>query len=163
MTHCVDKEAFFSQIITLDVDGEVESVVVKDLQRHVFKPLVQHIDFLRIDANKTLKARIPLHFQGADKCVGVKMGGMVAHELIEVEVICLPKDLPGFIDVDVSGLDMGQSVHLSDITLPAGVELAELLKGGEEHNLSVATVTKVRAASEEAEEGTEAAAAAEEE
>ncbi|THB67296.1 MAG: 50S ribosomal protein L25/general stress protein Ctc [Gammaproteobacteria bacterium] len=151
LSKAVESEEFFSQIINIDVEGAVEKVVIKDLQRHVYKPLVQHADFMRIDENKKLKSHIPLHFTGEAESIGLKKGGVLNHELIEAEVICLPKDLPSFLEVDVSGLDVGQSVHLTDIKLPAGVELAELNKGGEEHNLSVATVNKVRATSDEAE------------
>jgi large subunit ribosomal protein L25 len=99
-------------------------VVLKDLQRHPAKPFILHVDFQRVTMDEKLRMVVPLHFVNENKSKGVKAGGVVSHNLNEIEVTCLPKDLPEFIDVDMSELDVGDIVHLSEVVLPAGVELA---------------------------------------
>ncbi len=141
ITNMADKEEFYAHIISLDFGDKIEKVVVKDLQRHPYKPQVDHADFLRIDENKKLKANIPLHVIGGDVAPGIKKGGLLAHDLVEVEISCLPKDLPEFIEVDVSALEIGDSVHMSDLKLPAGTELTEIAKG---HDNTVAHIGRVR-------------------
>ena len=156
--HHLEHEAFYSHILTLTVDGKGEQVVLKDLQRHPAKPFINHADFLRVSAKEKLRMSVPLHFLGEDVAPGVKIGGgMVSHNITEVEVSCLPKDLPEYLEVDMSEVELEQSVHLSDIPLPKGVELVELSHGAE-HDQAVAAIHKTRGSMEEVEETTEAAA-----
>jgi len=130
-------EWFYSSILSLDVDGTVESVLLRDMQRHPYKQQIMHLDFQRVDANQTLRARVPLHFLNQDTSpAGKSAEVVVAHELNEVEVSCLPKDLPEFIEIDLANLKQGDVIHLSDIKLPQGVEIPEL-KLGKEHDVAV--------------------------
>ncbi len=117
------KEAFHASVVTLSVDGAAESVLVRDSQMHPYKPLVLHVDFLRVDAKHAIQQKVPLHFVNAEASPGVKLGGgMVSPAMNEIEVTCLPQDLPSFIDVDLKDLEAGQSLHLSQIVFPAGVK-----------------------------------------
>lgn len=152
-----EAENFYSQVLTINVDGTEEKVIVKAMQRHVHKPQVNHVDFLRVDATHELHTAIPVHFLNEDKCAAVKAGGTIAHHANEIEVACLPAALPEFIEVDVANLELGQTLHLSDIALPAGVESVELRKG-ESHDQAVVSVAapKGAAAEETAEEAPEA-------
>ena len=130
-------EWFYASILSLDVDGKVESVLLRDMQRHPFKQLIMHLDFQRVDVNQALRVRVPLHFLGEDTSPAGKAADVVVlHELNDVEVSCLPKDLPEFIDIDLSNLSVGDIIHLSDLKLPEGVELPEL-KLGKEHDVAV--------------------------
>ena len=151
--HHLEHEAFYSHILNIEVAGAKESVVLKDLQRHPAKPIITHADFLRVSAHEKIRMHVPLHFINDDMAPGVKKGGVVTHNRTEVEVTCLPKDLPEFLEVDLTGADIDSIIHLTDIKLPEGVELFELLHG-EEHNLPVAAIHKTRASTEaEASEG----------
>ena len=151
----LENEGFFSQVISLDVDGKSEDVVIKDIQRHPAKALVLHMDFLRVSKTTKLTTKIPLHFINEDVCVGVKMGGgLIAHSMTELEIQCLPKDLPEYLDVDMAEVEIGQTVHISDIKLPEGVE-SVALSHGEDHDLPVATVNKPKAVEEELPETSE--------
>jgi large subunit ribosomal protein L25 len=151
----LENEGFFSQVISLDVDGKAEDVVIKDIQRHPAKALVLHMDFLRVSKTTKLTTRIPLHFINEDVCVGVKMGGgLIAHSMTELEIQCLPQDLPEYLDVDMAEVEIGQTVHITDIKLPAGVE-SVALSYGEDHDLPVATVNKPKAVEEELSETSE--------
>jgi large subunit ribosomal protein L25 len=130
-------EWFYSSILNLDVDGKVEQVLLRDMQRHPYKQLIMHLDFQRVDANQALRTKVQLRFLGQDVSVAGKTSGVVVmHELTEVEVSCLPKDLPEAIDVDLSALEIGQVIHLSDLKLPAGVEIPAL-KLGKEYDVAV--------------------------
>lgn len=127
------EEAFYAHILTLVVDGKKHQVVLKDLQRHPTSDnKIMHADFLRVDANHAVTMTVQLHFIGEDVAPGVKAGGAVSHLITDVEVSCLPQDLPEFIEVDVSSLDLDQSIHLSEISLPKGVTLTALSHGSEE-------------------------------
>jgi large subunit ribosomal protein L25 len=153
--HSLDYEAFYSHILTVKVDGKAEKAVLKDLQRHPFKPTILHMDLQRISADEKLRMNVPLHFTGEDVAPGVKQGGgVISHLINDVEIACLPKDLPEFIEVDVSTLDLNETVHLSDLKLTSGVELVEL-QHGPEHDLPVVSIHLPRGAKEEteAEEG----------
>ena len=119
----LDYEAFYSSLLDLKVEGETMQVVLKDLQRHPSKPFVIHVDFQRVSAKDKLRMSVPLHFENEDTSVGVKAGGAVSHNLTEVEITCLPKDLPEYIAVDMAQVDMGDSILVSDLKLPEGVEL----------------------------------------
>ena len=135
-----ENEAFFSHILTVHVDGAQHKAIVKDMQRHPYKPIIMHIDLLRINMNKVMTMSIPLHFEGEENAIGIKNGGMVHHLLTSVEISCLPKQLPEYISVDVSKLDLNDMVHLSDLTLPEGVSLVELM-GDEKNDLPVVNIT----------------------
>jgi len=150
----LEHEAFYTQVIDLSVAGNTEQVVLRDLQRHPYKNVVLHADFLRVDPNKKLHVLIPLHFINEEACHGVKVqGGALSHTLTEVEISCLPKDLPEFIEVDVLELELGHSLHLSELKLPEGVEIVAL-SHGEDHDTGVAAVHKTRATSEDEDEET---------
>ncbi len=153
----VENEAFYSHVLTLNLDGTEVKAVLKDLQRHPAKNLVVHADFQRIDDTHKINMHVPLHFINEDKCVGVKQqGGTISHLIAEVLVSCLAKDLPEYLEVDLGPLKAGTTLHLSDIPLPEGVELVEL-SHGEDHDLPVAAVNLPRGASSDAEEGDEEA------
>lgn len=143
-------EWFYSSILTLEVDGQRESVLLRDIQRHPYKQLIMHLDFQRVDANQALRVKVPLHFLNQEKSPAGKTAGVVIlHELNEIEISCLPKDLPEFIEVDLGELKVGDIVHLSDLTLPAGVEIPEL-KLGKEHDVAVVIAKHAREEVEEA-------------
>ena len=126
----LENEAAYSHIIELNVGGTKQNVIIKALQRHPAKGHVMHADFVRVVAGQKLTAHVPLHFLNQETSVGVKQqGGEVSHSAVEVEVSCLPKDLPEFINVDMAKVEVGQIVHMSDLTLPAGVELVALAHG----------------------------------
>jgi large subunit ribosomal protein L25 len=148
------QEAFHSSILSLDLDGVKQSVLLKDVQAHPFRPQILHVDFQRVDASHKVHMKVPLHFLNADLCPGVKLeGGVVSHVMTEVEVTCLPDRLPEFVEVDLRELASGHSVHLSHLKLPEGVE-SVLLNRGEDP-----TVVTVLGAKAETEEGGEAGAA----
>jgi len=135
-------EAFHSSVLTLNLDGVKEPVLLRDFQMHPYKPLVLHIDFQRVDANQKIHMKVPLHFVNAEIAPGVKLaGGVVSHLMTEAEVQCLPGSLPEFIEVDLSRLEAGQTVHLSDLPLPAGVELVSLVRGEDQ---GVANILAIR-------------------
>lgn len=154
--HSLEHEAFYSHILNVKVDGKVERAVLKDLQRHPIKPIILHMDLQRVSEDEKLRMRVPLHFLGEDKAPGVKQGGgIVSHLVTEAEVSCLPKHLPEYLEVDVSNLHVNETLHLSDIRLPEGVELIEL-SHGPEHDQPVVSIHLPRAAIE-AESGPAAA------
>lgn len=143
----LENEAAFSHVLSLNVAGSTESVLIKALQRHPAKGYVLHADFVRVIAGQKLTAHVPLHFINQETSVGVKQqGGEVSHVLAEVEVSCLPKDLPEFIEVDMSKVEVGQIVHLADLKLPKGVELVALAHG---NDLAVANIHASRVAKDE--------------
>ena len=147
----LENEAAFSHVITLNVGAAKETVLIKALQRHPSKGFVMHADFQRVVAGQKLTAHVPLHFINEASSVGVKQGGgEVLHALNEVEVSCLPKDLPEFIEVDMAAVAVDQTVHLSDIKLPKGVELVALAHGSD---LPVASIHLPRVREEAAGEG----------
>jgi large subunit ribosomal protein L25 len=159
MVHHLENEAFYSHILTLEISGKKEKAVLKDLQRHPSKPVLLHADFMRVSEKEKIKMHVPLHFINEDKAPGVKKGGVITHNMTEVEVQCLPKDLPEFLEVDLDGVEIEQIIHLTDIKLPSGVELVELLHGTD-HDQAIAAIHKTRASkeTEESAEGGEAAA-----
>ena len=143
----LENEAAFSHVLTLNVAGTAETVLIKALQRHPAKGFVLHADFIRVVAGQKLTAHVPLHFLNQESSVGVKQqGGEVSHTLVEVEVTCQPQDLPEFINVDMAKVEVGQIVHLSDLQLPKGVELVALAHG---NDLAVANIHASRVAKEE--------------
>jgi large subunit ribosomal protein L25 len=121
--HALRKEAFHASVLTLNVEGTKETVLLRDTQMHAYKLQVLHVDFQRVDATHKLHTKVPFHFVNADAAPGVKLqGGIVSHVMNEIDVQCLPSQLPEFIEVDLSGLSVGQSIHVSQVKLPAGVE-----------------------------------------
>ena len=157
--HATENEAFFSHIITLNVGKKKERAVIKDLQRHPARPVILHADFLRVSEGSAIQVRVPLHFINEEKCVGVKTGGgRILKSMTEIEVTCLPKDLPEYIEVDMLEVELGHTVHLSDISLPEGVS-SVALSHGKESDHSVATVQPPRGGADEAEEDIDVEAA----
>jgi len=147
LVKALEDEAFYSHIISLSVDNNVEKVVLKDLQRHPAKGTVLHADFQRVDETHTITMRVPLHFINQEKCVGVRLeGGAISHSISEIEIRCLPQNLPEFIEVDVADLHVGDLVHISQLNFPAGVESVEL-SHGEEHDHAVVSVHLPRGSS----------------
>jgi large subunit ribosomal protein L25 len=167
LAHHLDNEAFFSHIIKININGKkTEEAVLRALQRHPAKPFIEHADFLRIVAGETLRMSVPLHFAGEDECPGVAdEDGVIQHNMNEIEIECLPRNLPEYIEIDCSKLHLHDAVHLSELVLPEGVEIVELM-GDEEDRVdrTVVSVQVPRAAIElEAEDEAEAEAAAAEE
>ena len=152
----LEAESFYSQIINLDIEGTAQQVILKDVQRHPAKEFAMHMDFLRVDATHAVTTHVPLHFINEDVCVGVKAGGAITHARVEVEIKCLPADLPEFIEVNMADVELGGHVHLSDLALPEGVQLVAMLQG-EGHDLDVASVQKTRGAAEDEEASEEGA------
>ena len=146
--HQLENEAFFSSIIQLKIDGKGEDVLLKDLQRHPAKNIIMHADFLRVDKNQAIVVQVPLHFVNEDTAIGVKIqGGRIAHQANEIEIRCLPGDLPEYIEVDMAEVEVGQVIHLSDVTLPEGV-VSVALGLGEEHDLAIANISAPKAETE---------------
>ncbi len=163
-------EAFHSHILTVKIGKKSEQAILKDLQHHAFRNEVLHMDLQRVDAGHAIRMEIPLHFKGAETSPGVKEGGVFSRNVVEVEIECLPKDLPEYLELDVSMLAIGDSLHLSDIPLPEGVVVVALAHDdAHEHDSTVAAVHHPRVTeeeepaevAEEAEEGAEAAEGAE--
>ncbi|OGT53788.1 MAG: 50S ribosomal protein L25/general stress protein Ctc [Gammaproteobacteria bacterium RIFCSPHIGHO2_12_FULL_42_13] len=138
----LEYEAVYSHILTLTVDGQAEKVVLKSLMRHPTKPKIQHIDFLRIDLNKEITMEVPLHFVGETKSPGLKDGGVLSKLITHLEIACLPMDLPEYIEVDISGLGLNGSIHISEIKLPEKVTLAHELD--EDHDQTVVSIHEPR-------------------
>jgi len=157
----LDHEAFYSHVLTVNVDGKPNKAILRDMQRHPAKAVIMHMDFQRVDESKPIRVHVPLHFIGEDVAPGAKAGGLITHELIEVAMDVLPRHLPEFIEVDVSALDVGESLHLSDLPLPESGSLVELARG-EGHDLPVVSIHVRRGGGEieegEAADGGEAAA-----
>jgi large subunit ribosomal protein L25 len=158
----LENEAFFSHIITLNVGDKSEQVIVKDVQRHPSRLKLLHVDFMRVSKTQKLQTKVPIHFLNEDTSKGVKQqGGIVSHAITELEIQCLPGDLPEYLEVDMAEVELGDTLHISDIPLPKGVESVDLLHG-EEYDHPLVAIIKPRSAAAEAEEEEEAAAAAEE-
>lgn len=151
-------EAFHASILSLNLDGKKEDVLLRDFQMHPVRNTIQHIDFQRVSANEKIHVKVPFHFLNEDTAPGVKVGGgIVAHIMTEAEVSCLPKDLPEFLEVDLASLELGDSVHLSQVTLPKGVEFVALAHG---NDAAIAAIAKTRGGvSDDAEESTDTPAA----
>ena len=151
-------EWFYSSILTMDVDGKSEQVLLRDMQRHPYRQQIMHLDFQRVSANEAIRTAVPLHFLNQEKSPAGKAADVViTHELNEVVVSCLPRDLPEYIEVDLSDFALGGIVHLSELKLPAGVEIPEL-KLGKEHDVAVVVAKAGRVDTGEAEEGADTAA-----
>ncbi|MEM6818564.1 MAG: 50S ribosomal protein L25/general stress protein Ctc [Pseudomonadota bacterium] len=148
LQRALEDESFYSSVLNIMVGDKSQEAILKDLQRHPAKNQILHVDLQRIVAGEAIRMSVPLHFTGEDVAPGVKLqGGVVAHLINEVEVVCLPKDLPEYIEVDVSELDIDSIVHLSDIKLPKGVEVPQLAQGSD-YDQPVVSISKPRAAVE---------------
>ena len=145
----LEHEAFYSHVLNLKIGEETTTVVLKDMQRHPAKPFVLHVDFMRVSQDEKLRMVVPIHFVDQDTCKGVKLGGQVSHHLSEIEITCLPKDLPEFIAIEMAGMEIGDSLHLSDIQLPEGVEFAY----AHETDELIVTIHAARGGSDETEDG----------
>lgn len=144
--HSLEKEAFHSAIIIINTDGNKEQAILRDVQRHPHKINILHADFQRIDENKVLTMPLPIHFTGAQDCIGVKnSGGIISHLINNVEISCLPSNLPESIELDIANLDLNESLHLSDIKLPEGVSITTLMHDeNNEHDYAVVSVLAPR-------------------
>ncbi len=151
----LNNEAFFSHILRVRVGGEETQAVVKALQRDPASNFVTHLDFQRVSSTQELHIRVPLHYMNEEDCPGKKAGGVVNHLLVDVEITCLPKNLPEFIEVDLSGLELGDSLHLSDLKLPEGVTFATALDS--EHDQAIVNIQHPQKIEEEEDEAGEAA------
>ncbi len=150
------KEAFHSSVISINLDGKVQTVLLRDAQMHAYRPLVLHVDFQRVDATHAVHQKVPLHFINADLAPGVKIGGgTVSHAMNDIDVTCLPQDLPAFIEVDLKELQAGQTLHVSQLVFPQGVK--PIMHGSDDP--VVVAITAKRAAAAEGEEGEAAPAA----
>ncbi len=136
--HSLENEAFYSHIIDLEIDGKAEKVVLRDLQRHPYKSFVMHADFQRVSADELMHASVPLHFINEATSVGAKKGGMISHLATEVEITCLPADLPEFVEVDLAKLDLDHTMHLADLVAPKGVSFLEL--SAHNNNLGIVVI-----------------------
>jgi large subunit ribosomal protein L25 len=143
----LENEATFSHILTLRFDGKEETAILKDLQRHPSRPIIMHMDFQRVSESQKIRVHVPIHFLNQETSVGVKKGGVVTHNLVDIEVSCLPMHLSEFIEVDMARVDLGESVHLSDIKLPPGVAIVELMHGPD-HDQIVAAMQAGRVTAE---------------
>ncbi len=149
VAHQLKHEGFYSHILTVKLDGTDQQVVLRDLQRHPYKPQIMHMDLQRVTADEELTVRVPLHFVNESTAVGVKeQGGVVSHLMIDVEIACLPRHLPEFIEVDLAQLGMGESIHLSELKLPEGVSIP-VLSHGEEYDQPVVNIHHARKVEEE--------------
>ena len=145
----LDHEAFYSHVITLNIGKESENVILKDLQRHPAKEEILHVDFLRVLKDQKLTMNVPLHFINEDKSPGVKLGGgKVSHTMTQLEVSCLPVNIPEYIEVDLAEAQVGDIIHISDLKLPEGVESVALAHGSD-HDLPIASVNKPKGSAEE--------------
>lgn len=154
MMHQLEVEAFHSAILNIKTSDGEQKAILRDVHRHPYKPQVMHIDFQRVSSKVKLTMSVPLHFKGDNSSPGVKdEGGIMTHLLNEIEITCLPADLPEFVYVDISHLHMGESFHLSEVQLPEGVELAHASQEGEDPSVASVLAPKVQAVEEEAVDG----------
>ena len=158
----LENEAFYSHVLTVNVAGTAQKAILKDLQRHPAKNLVMHADFLRVDDKVAIKVHVQIHFMNEDISVGVKTeGGLVQHQTTDIEILCLPADIPEYIEVDMQDVAIGQIVHLSDVILPAGVTSVALALG-EDHDLAIASIVAPKGGGEDEDEVVAEAAEGEE-
>lgn len=150
----LDNEAFYSNLLTLNLQGRQETVILKDMQRHPAKPYILHVDFQRVQADEKIRLNVPLRFINEETCPGVKMGGQISHTITDLEVSCLPRNLPEYIEVDMGEMELGDTLHISELKLPEGAESTL----GEGEDLIVVSIHTAHAGEEEGEqEGEEGA------
>src|SRR5690554_74618 len=154
LVKALEDEAFYNSIITINIDGKDEQVILQDLQRHPAKNIIWHADFLHVSKTSRIKAHIPVHLENEDKCVGVKVGGgIISRHLADLDIFCNAGDLPDSILIDVANMKVGDSIYLTDLVLPKGVELVDLAHGADaERNDAVVSVVAPRTATVEDED-----------
>ena len=158
----LENEAFYSHIITIKADGKEQQAILKDLQRHPAKDRIMHADFMRVQMDQAITVEVPLHFINEDSCVGVKQGGgSISHNMTGLEISCLPGDLPEYIEIDVAALDVGESIHMSEVALPEGLTVPSLGLGAD-HDHVVVSVHAPRGGGSDEEEGGDEEAGTEE-
>ena len=135
----LEHEAVYSHVLDVTVDGKTEKAILKGVQRNPAKFQILHLDFMRVDMSEAVKVHVPLHFINEASSVGIKKGGIATHAMTDVEVTCLPSALPEFIEVDLANLEVGATIHLSDLVLPAGVSIVALTHGAD-HDLPVVSM-----------------------
>lgn len=151
-TVAMQDEAFGTKIIDLKLDKLVQQVILRDVQRNPVNDSILHVDFMRINEDRQIQVSVPIHFLNEEECVGVRTsGGVISHNLIDVEIECLPKDIPEFIEVDIAELDLGQSIHLSDLSVPEDVSIVALQQAEHSHDIQVVAIHARRAEIEETE------------
>lgn len=154
--HALKKEAFHSSILDMEIEGKVEKVLLRDFQMHAYKQLVLHADFQRVDPKQKIHVKVPLHFVNAEVSPAVKLGGaIISHVMNELDISCLPADLPEFVEVDLSKVEAGASIHLADITLPKGV--TAVAHGDNNPTIAIASVPAGQVSADEAAAGEAAA------
>ena len=148
----LENEAFYSHVLSIKVGKTKEKAILKDLQRHPAKDSVMHADFMRVDDKVAIKVHVPIHFMNEEESIGVKVqGGIVQHQTTDIEILCLPGDIPEYIEVDMAEVETGQIVHLSEVTLPKGVTSVALALG-EDHDLAIASINTPKGGSDEDED-----------
>jgi len=145
----LEHEAVYSHVLDVTIDGKTEKAILKGVQRNPARVQIQHLDFLRVNMSEVVKVHVPLHFTNEHTSVGGKKGGIAAHSMVDVEISCLPMFLPEFIEVNLTNLDIGSTLHLSDLVLPTGVEIVALAQGAD-HNLPVASMMASKASKDDA-------------
>lgn len=145
----LEHEAVYSHVLDVTIDGKTEKAILKGVQRNPARVQIQHLDFLRVNMSEVVKVHVPLHFTNEHSSVGGKKGGIAAHSMVDVEISCLPMFLPEFIEVNLATLDIGATLHLSDLVLPTGVEIVALAQGAD-HNLPVASMMASKASKDDA-------------
>ena len=145
----LEHEAVYSHVLDITVDGKTEKAILKGVQRNPARFQILHLDFLRVNMSDIVKVHVPLHFINENTSIGGKKGGIAAHSMVDVEVSCLPSILPEFIEVNLAGLDIGGTVHLSDLVLPNGIEIVALAQGPE-HDLPVVSMMASKASKDDA-------------
>ena len=156
LIRALEDESFYSSVFSVEIDGKKENVILKDLHRHPFKTQILHADLLRISSKTTITKNISIHFLNEETSKGVKLGGSVSHSMPEVEIKCLAKDLPTFIEVDMQELGIEETLHLSDIVLPKGVSLVADVSD-KSHDLPIASIHASKVQDDEEDTGTDAA------
>ena len=151
----LDHEAFYSHVLTIKAGSKKQKAILRDVQRHPYKALVLHMDVLRVQEDTAIRVNVPLHYVNDAVSVGLKKGAVLSNAATDVEIECLPRHLPEYIEVDISEVDVGDTLHLSDLKLPEGVQLVAFISGDEqEHDLPIASMQIPRVVTEE-EEGAE--------
>jgi len=145
----LEHEAVYSHVLDVTIDGKTEKAILKGVQRNPARVQIQHLDFLRVNMSEVVKVHVPLHFTNEHTSVGGKKGGIAAHSMVDVEISCLPIFLPEYIEVNLTDLDIGATLHLSDLVLPTGVEIVALAQGAD-HNLPVASMMASKASKDDA-------------
>jgi large subunit ribosomal protein L25 len=154
--HQLDHEAFYSHVLTIKAGDKKQKAILRDVQRHPYKPILLHLDFLRIQEDTAIRVNVPLHYVNEEASVGIKKGAVVTNAATDVEVECLPKHLPEYIEVDLAEVDVGETLHLTDLKLPEGVQLVVFISGDEQENdLPIASMQIPRVVTEEDEESEE--------